>query len=267
MSYLSVSCIFRNEAPYLREWVEFHRLVGVDHFFLYDNRSEDDPGAVLAPYVEEGLVTLHDWPEHPGQRSAYDHCVTEHENDSRWIAFIDLDEFLFSPLGAPLPEIVRDYEDAPGIGVAWILFGTSGHERRPPGLVTENYTLRSAATGNNFLKHIVDPKRTVQCVSPHAFIFSDGLSVDENHVPIRAKSGRTATPSRERLRINHYTTKSEEEWRAKLAGDGAFYGRPRQTYWPELPTKSFNDEPDDAIQMYLPSLRAALADDAAGRYP
>ena len=133
MSYLSICCIYRDEAPYLREWIEFHRLVGVEHFFLYDNRSEDDHRRVLEPYVESGLVTLHDWPEHPGQRGAYDHCLRAHEGDSRWIAFIDADEFLFSPLGVPLPEILRELEDAPGVGVSWILFGTSGHETPRPG--------------------------------------------------------------------------------------------------------------------------------------
>ena len=89
--------------------------------------------------------------------------------------------------------------------------------------------------------------------------------MDENHEPIPAKRGRsiTPTPTRERLRINHYTTKSEEEWRVKLAGDGAFFGTPRQTYMPELPNLTFNDEPDDTIQVYLPALRSAMAESAA----
>ena len=29
MHYLAVCAIYRNEGPYLREWIEFHRLVGV----------------------------------------------------------------------------------------------------------------------------------------------------------------------------------------------------------------------------------------------
>lgn len=31
--YLAVCAIFRDEAPYLAEWIEFHRLVGVEHFY------------------------------------------------------------------------------------------------------------------------------------------------------------------------------------------------------------------------------------------
>ena len=54
--YLSIAAIYRNEAPYLREWIEFHKLVGVERFFLYNNESTDDHRAVLAPYVEAGIV-------------------------------------------------------------------------------------------------------------------------------------------------------------------------------------------------------------------
>lgn len=32
--YLSVCAIFKNEGPILKEWIEYHLLVGVDHFFL-----------------------------------------------------------------------------------------------------------------------------------------------------------------------------------------------------------------------------------------
>ena len=63
--YLSICAIYRDEAPYLREWIEFHRLVGVERFFLYNNGSEDDHLEVLAPYVEDGIVVLHDWPVFP----------------------------------------------------------------------------------------------------------------------------------------------------------------------------------------------------------
>ena len=153
--YLSVCAIYRDEAPYIREWIEFHRVVGVERFFLYDNLSKDDHLSVLAPYVESGIVRLHDWPmEGRAQVPAYEHCVREHGAESRWIAFIDLDEFLFSPTGRPLPEILAEYERWPAVGVNWAVFGPSGHERKPPGLVIENYDRRVA---NTTIKSIADP--------------------------------------------------------------------------------------------------------------
>ena len=41
MAYLSIWALYQDEAPYMREWIEFHRLMGVEHFFLYDHDSAD----------------------------------------------------------------------------------------------------------------------------------------------------------------------------------------------------------------------------------
>ena len=83
----------KDEGSYLVEWLEFHKLVGVERFFLYDNTSTDNTIDVLRPYIESGEVIYHYWPHKPGQMSAYTHCLNNHRYDSEWIAFIDLDEF------------------------------------------------------------------------------------------------------------------------------------------------------------------------------
>ena len=38
---LSICAIFKNEAKYLKEWIEYHRIFGVDHFYLYNIGSRD----------------------------------------------------------------------------------------------------------------------------------------------------------------------------------------------------------------------------------
>ena len=53
--FLSVCAIFKNEGRFLREWLNYYLLAGVDHFYLYNNFSDDDYAAVLKPYVDKGL--------------------------------------------------------------------------------------------------------------------------------------------------------------------------------------------------------------------
>jgi hypothetical protein len=257
-SYLSACAIFYNEAHYLREWVEFHRLVGVERFFLYDHRSTDDWRSVLDPYVQTGEVLVHDWPIDPGQVEAYQDCIERHRQDSRWIAFIDLDEFLFCPTGEPVSEILRDYEDYPGVGVNWRIFGTSGHAKRPDGLVTENYVyFNRNPRSRRTIKSIVDPTRAVRCVTGHYFAYRDGFAVDELKRPIAGPDfAFSETMAMNRLRLNHYATKSEEEFSRKLARVRADTG---VVYRDPLKAK-FGDVRDEAILMYAPQLRAALAD-------
>jgi len=39
---LAVCALVQNEAPYIAEWIAYHRLIGFEHFFIYDNHSNDD---------------------------------------------------------------------------------------------------------------------------------------------------------------------------------------------------------------------------------
>ena len=59
---LAVAAIFQNEARFLKEWIDFHRIVGVEHFYLFDHLSQDNPRKVLEPYIDIGLVQLTSWP-------------------------------------------------------------------------------------------------------------------------------------------------------------------------------------------------------------
>jgi Glycosyltransferase family 92 len=264
--YLSICAIYRWEGDYLREWVAFHRLVGVERFFLYDNLSDDQHREALRPYIEDGTVELTDWPMFPGQVQAYNDCIERHREDSRWIAFIDIDEFLFSPTELTVPEALSPYERWPGVGVNRVTFGTSGHETRQPGLVLENYTRRLEFPNARSpgVKSIVDPRRTVRAHDPHEFEFADGHGVDETELPLDGP--RAQTDARDVLRVNHYFTRSNEERLEKLerprAGGGELRPeviRPRQGIRED---RRFGVE-DDAILSYLPALRKELARVAA----
>jgi Glycosyltransferase family 92 len=261
-AYLSVCAIYRDEADYLAEWIEFHRLVGVERFFLYNNFSADHHRDVLAPYIEEGIVNVRDWhvlDGRVGQIPAYDDALRWHRYDSRWIAFIDLDEFLFSPGGEPLPEVLAEYEEWPAVALRWAMFGTAGHRTRQPGLVIESYSRRIAFDGNINMKTVADPTRVTSCLSAHHFEYAYLSAVDENRLPVTGT--RTASDSVERLRLNHYHWKSEEEYIAKCTRMRAI-GRPREVpnaeHFEWLKRAEENGVTDDAIQMYVPALREAL---------
>jgi hypothetical protein len=266
--YLSICALYRNEASYLLEWLEFHRLVGVERFFLYNNRSTDAHRDVLSPFVDDGTVVVHDFPEFPPQVPAYEDCLRQHRDDSRWIAFIDIDEFLFSPTLQPVSEVLTEYEAWPGVGVHWAMFGTSGHRTRPPGLVIESYLRRNSQSTltNRQIKSIVDPARAARCAGPHHFDYREGFAVDESQRPI--EGGAAEPVSFSRLRLNHYVMKSEEEYRRKaLETRNIYTGETREWFWDDLEgrKKRLDAEFDDAITAYVPALREALSRHAKAR--
>jgi hypothetical protein len=260
--YLGVCAIYRWEAENLREWVAFHRVVGVDHLYLYDNASEDDHLEALAPFIDEGSVTVHEWPVFPGQGSAYDHCLARHGEECRWMAFLDVDEFLFSPTGKLLPEVLRDFEQHAGIGVTRAWMGTAGHETRPDGLLLANFDSRlHPPEPNRSVKSIVDPARVARRANEHWFEFADGApTVDEHHQPLESWR-RPDELTVDVLRINHYFTKSEQEAMAKFDRPQAGGGKLR----PELRLRGLRKRnelygrPDHVIQQFLPALEERLA--------
>ena len=267
--YLAMCTMYRDHAADLAEWIEFHRLVGAERFFLYDNGSTDDHREVLAPYVEEGLVVLHDWPVRPGLVEAFDHCTREHAADARWVAFIDIDEFLFAPHGESVAEILREFEDAPGVGVNRVPFGHGGHTTRPDGLVIESYLRRATLVGNA-IKTIANPALAERCQGAHHFRYRDGLlAVDEQHrpldpkAPVEGRPGKTGAAftqsfTAKRLRINHYVTKSLEELDQKLSLPRADTGGSREPADTKWMLTRLDAHDDDLILQYLPALREAI---------
>jgi Glycosyltransferase family 92 len=159
------------------------------------------------------------------QRQAYAHALCNFGPNFRWMAFIDLDEFLFPVVQPNLVETLSRYEDCSSLCVPWFMFGFSGHETPPSGLVIENYTRRAPYPPPPDCqlellkwKSIVDPSSVVGVSNAHIFDLATDANrtVDERRIPISKKTRAEPTPGAI-LRVNHYYTRSRSEFRAKLA--------------------------------------------------
>jgi hypothetical protein len=286
LAYLSICAIFKDEAPYLPEWIEFHRLVGVEHFFLYDNLSADGGKTVLEPWARAGVVSISDCSiplGQGGQDWAYADALERARGRTRWLAFIDLDEFLFSPEPTPLPDVLREYEHHPGVVVNWQVYGSCGLTTRPDGLVIESFLNRARTQWirNRRVKSIVDPTQAVRAIGPHFFEYTDGaLAVTENHEPVcvierrawkrRMRRGLARLPlietdpyavrhssikrvSVERLRLNHYAVRSRLEFEQKTARHASSRLAPRYFAY-----HNRNEVHDPALVPYAGKVRAQL---------
>jgi hypothetical protein len=204
-SEIAIAAIFKNEAEYLKEWIEFHRIVGVDRFYLYDNGSSDQYLAILAPYIRSGEVILTPWRsfvrEVDAQRLAYAHAACNCAPTVQWLVYIDLDEFLFSETNDDIKAVFNRFDEFTTLIIPRFEFGTNGHVEKPAGLVIENYT-RANTRGAH--KSAVRPHQATE-VSTH------DVEASGNRLTIQAGGSGTSE-----LRINHYFSKSESEFRRKL---------------------------------------------------
>ncbi|MEX0595295.1 MAG: glycosyltransferase family 92 protein, partial [Candidatus Paceibacterota bacterium] len=183
---LAICAIFRNDAPYLKEWIEFHRLVGVEHFFLYNHMSEDNYKEVLQPYVEEGIVDIVEWPYPISstlpwwriQTGAYNNAILKNKKTVKWAAFIDTDEFLFPVEKDNLLDFLNDFETFGGVCANWQMFGTSNIAKIPKGILLIESLLYKADTdfsANIHVKSIVRPKCVLEFINPHYAIYKKGF--------------------------------------------------------------------------------------------
>jgi hypothetical protein len=137
----------RENIAYVKEWLVYHALLGFEHFYLYDNsgsigrdgstpttnkyginffdRTTEFSDADIADRLEAiiadvGLDVTHlKWQPtdrhgriHYGYDESVRHCVRTYGRRTEWIAFLDMDEFLFSPCDIHLPTALGDLRRA-----------------------------------------------------------------------------------------------------------------------------------------------------------
>lgn len=265
----------RDEAPFILEWIAYHRLIGFTDFLIYSNDCTDGTDAILDRLMSMGLLT-HVPNARTGKKTvqwqalsrARDHELTRR---AEWIMVADLDEFLvIHPGNGLLDDLFTAVPDADGFAIPWRLFGNSGRLPFEPGLVIEQFTHAAP-------EDMIWPWRALQFKSlfhreqevvrlgvhrPH--IEPQELDkrkwVDGNGMSFRL-SERTFHPGGQKkyglAQMNHYSVGSAESFLAKAAR-----GRPNRmhlpidlSYWVE---RNFNEVEDKRILRHVDAVRADL---------
>lgn len=216
--YLSVCAIAKNEGPYFTEWIEWHLRQGVEKFYIYDNESTDGTKEVLKPYIESGIVEYIYWPGHRRQLAAYDDCLENNRFSSRWIAFIDMDEFIVPVKDASIPKFLNRFEPFSAVEINWLIYGSGGQQTKTPGTMMERFRFHSNPGHylNRHVKSIVDPRRVFTMIGCHEAAKISDYIADSHLQPIK-KNFREREPQQDVIRINHYAVRSYEEFIEKQA--------------------------------------------------
>jgi hypothetical protein len=178
---LSACIIVRNRVKLTVEWIQWHRLLGVRRFHVYDDHSDDGLVAALAPFVAAGVVELHAAPPAPfsfrgtprggPQYSVYDDCLRRVERANpaapsrEWVALFDSDEFATLSKHACLTDFVSDGVAAAAarngsravgaVALPWAFVGNPGEMRD---------TARSQLEMTNFSMGVMDPNEHIKSI-------------------------------------------------------------------------------------------------------
>jgi hypothetical protein len=125
-----VGCM-KNEAPYILEWIAYHRAIGIDNFMIYTNDCTDGTDAILGRLMEMGIVQHRNndnWKGNSPQQHALNKALKEPViQNAEWIIHIDVDEFINVRTGnGTLDDFFAAVPDATNVAMTWRLFGHNG---------------------------------------------------------------------------------------------------------------------------------------------
>ena len=260
--------IIRDEAPYMKEWLDYHLLAGVDHFLIYDNDSLDNLQEILTPYVDKKLVTLIPYPKIHRQLEAYNDAVRYFKFFCRRMTFIDVDEFIFPQDGKSISQVadeILDSTNATGLAVNLHTFGSNNFEDADfEKGVLERFTRRAVddwtplegdiPSGNAAVKIIADPRRINFFSNPHVPNFFESCScINEHGVEVTVNFSVPVTA--DKIVINYYATKSREEYVKKIhRHQTARFAKKNELVGFDANDK--NEILDEGILIYRDNLRA-----------
>jgi hypothetical protein len=239
MHYLSVGAIFRNESDSIVEWIKHYLYHGVDHFYLINDNSNDNSVANIQEFVDKGIVTLYHSQEEyylGRQRNMYNRFILPHvqKKDTQWLLMIDLDEYVWSPLGIRIDTLLRNHCYKLGqIQMRQHLYGSNGHVTQP-GSIVQHFTKR-ATEHIDCYKYFVNTDYEFTSLNIHHADFAVEEYKGDSSVFIIIDPGY--------FLFNHYSCQSMEFWeKVKCTrGDGDAYLQRDMTRFHELDKNEVED--------------------------
>lgn len=220
--YLALVAIFRNEDRFLKEWIEFYRLIGVEHFYLYNHLSDDNFMKVLEPYIRDGIVELKNVQFEPKnlkewntlQTDTYTEAVERTKNEVEWLIVVDTDEFMFPTKASDLRSLLRNYDQYATLSVDWKIYGSGGVDKIGSDELLIEKLKWANASQDGTVKSIVKPRYVKRFLHPHFPILKAGFGqINEN---FEYFSGPWLPyETRNIVRINHYWARDYEFFKTR----------------------------------------------------
>ena len=210
--FSSVILLIKDENRYLDEWITWHIGKGFDHIYIYDNGSKERVDTIIDTYSDDIKlkITIVDWTgEHKNiQQDAYNHFLRNYAHQTKWALFIDSDEFVnFTDTSIQdVNTFLERFDDYTEIYGPFVEYNANGLETYDPRPVKERFTETSSIREGIYYKNFIQVNRITE-MKMHYAVY------DKNKHFIYRDENNNKTM----FVIEHYYTKSWEEWKEKIA--------------------------------------------------
>lgn len=227
--YSSLCLLIKNENRYLTEWLDYHNDIGIEHFYIYDNGSAIPVLDTIKEYKDGyylNKTTIVNWVgtfKHM-QHECYEHCLLHFGDETRWLGFVDTDEFMTTDEN--INTLLSEYEDDFCLWVPWEVYNSNGHIEDPHTTQKEAYTTAVPNPFGLYGKVFLQPYRTkkmyVHLAQPKSKFDKIVNNTHIRHLDslydlhLQYYGDGSDRRMFERIKCNHYMTRSFEEWYEKI---------------------------------------------------
>ncbi|MGX9353832.1 glycosyltransferase family 2 protein [Roseobacteraceae bacterium S113] len=231
-----VGCM-KNEAPYIVEWVAYHRAIGVDNFLIYTNGCEDGTSEILDQLQDMGVLQHRnndDWKGNSPQQHALNQALKEPViQNAEWIIHIDVDEFMNVRCGnGTLDDFFERVPQATNVAMTWRLFGHNGITNLADEFVIEQFDTCApkfcpkphTVWGFKTMFRNIGAYEKISCHRPNKLIkarANDVAWVNGSGLPMEASVKENGWRNSKKsigydlLQLNHYALRSAESFLIK----------------------------------------------------
>jgi hypothetical protein len=215
---VGVAAIFKNEYPYILEWIAYHQSIGVDKFYIADNISNDGSTELLEALDDIGIITRIPYPRVEGQAPqapAYNHIIQNYGDEVDLLGFVDADEFIVSE-GDLKENLAAFYSDDNygAMGLNWKVFGSNNDYFGSNGLIVKRFTKHAKIDfdSNRHIKTFLKPNFVIR-MNIHECVLRKGkyCTSSNTDADFDESGARTQKTSHANIFVNHYVVKSRVE--------------------------------------------------------
>lgn len=232
---VALVCIAKEEDKYIQEWIDYHKKLGFDSIFIYQNDWRCS--------IEDSCVTKIEFDGVNMQTRAYNDFIKNNYKKYDWAAFFDVDEFLVLKKHKTIKEFISDYQGMSCIGINWVLFGNNNLTTVDEDLSVLSRFIRRQNSVNKHIKSIIKLSKNIT-MDVHCPINSVISDTNKNLFigPFNDKGDDNIA------QLNHYFCKTQEEFAEKSKrgrADTPFVEQHRRTI-KDFENHNFNEVEDQS---------------------
>ncbi|XP_071941925.1 uncharacterized protein [Antedon mediterranea] len=232
--FLSMCTMVKNVDKCIPSWLQYHKYMGVEHVYIYDNAVNESNSSSLITslreFINSGFVTVVPWRHTKSPSKTYleiqiaheNDCLWRHRHDSLWMIKTDVDEYI-QPMDPKRPKIT-DYLRDPklytlgGIRIQNWFFGRPLKSTTRNGTIIERNLWRSKLPTIPNTGHILRPIN-VHYFKIHAIKLGSGHKTLDPVSELRMVHYRGDNPRHRSFKLPPFNVKDTtmvEIWKAVL---------------------------------------------------